>query len=219
MSARYKKSEAELRNYYPVLLETALIIVLLVFLAAFKVPIQPKQNQVDLFDEQEQVHIEEIIQTEQQEQPPPPPRPVVPVEVPNDEVIEEEIININAELDFDEALELPEAPPGGEEGSEEDFFVAVEQMPELIGSLKDLQDKITYPDVARKAGIEGQVIIQFIVNEKGEVENPVVVRGIGGGCDQEALRVIKQAKFQPGRQRGKPVRVQYSLPIIFRLKK
>ncbi len=72
-------------------------------------------------------------------------------------------------------------------------------------------------EMASKAGIEGKVIIQFIVNEAGKVEDPRVIRGIGGGCDEEALRVVKQAEFQPGRQRGKPVRVQYSLPITFRL--
>ena len=71
--------------------------------------------------------------------------------------------------------------------------------------------------MARKAGIEGTVNIQFIVNENGEVEDPRVIRGIGGGCDEEALRVIKNAQFEPGRQRGKPVRVQYSVPIRFQL--
>ena len=66
-------------------------------------------------------------------------------------------------------------------------------------------------------GIEGRVTVQFIVNEKGEPTNPRVIRGIGGGCDEEALRLVKQARFKPGMQRGVPVRVQYSLPIVFRL--
>jgi protein TonB len=90
-------------------------------------------------------------------------------------------------------------------------------MPKLKGGLASLQKKINYPDMARKAGIEGRVIIQFIVNEQGKVENPRVIRGIGGGADKEALRVVKQAEFEPGRQRGNPVRVQYSLPITFKL--
>src|SRR5690625_5390729 len=111
----------------------------------------------------------------------------------------------------------PPPPPPAEEEPEEDFFVVVEQMPELIGGLGELQSKIRYPEMARRAGIEGRVHIQFIVNERGEVENPVVVRGIGGGADEEALRVVSQAKFTPGMQRGRPVRVQYSLPIFFRL--
>ncbi len=99
----------------------------------------------------------------------------------------------------------------------DNFFVAVEQMPELEGGLKSLQTKVNYPEMARKAGIQGRVIVQFIVNEQGEVEKPEIIRGIGGGCDKEALRVVKQAQFKPGMQRGQPVRVQYSLPIIFQL--
>jgi len=90
-------------------------------------------------------------------------------------------------------------------------------MPELIGGLGELQSKIRYPEMARRAGIEGRVFIQFIVNEQGQVENPRVMRGIGGGADEEALRVVSQAQFKPGMQRGRPVRVQYSLPIFFRL--
>lgn len=100
---------------------------------------------------------------------------------------------------------------------DDDFFVVVEQMPELIGGLAELQKKISYPDEARQAGIEGRVYVQFIVNENGDVENPRVIRGIGGGADEEALNAVKQAKFKPGYQRGEPVRVQYSLPFVFQL--
>jgi periplasmic protein TonB len=95
--------------------------------------------------------------------------------------------------------------------------VVVEQMPELIGGLAELQSRIRYPEMARRAGIEGRVYVQFIVNERGEVEDPRVIRGIGGGCDEEAIRAVQQAQFRPGMQRGRPVRVQYSLPIVFRL--
>ncbi|MDX1642615.1 MAG: TonB family protein, partial [Balneolaceae bacterium] len=70
---------------------------------------------------------------------------------------------------------------------------------------------------ARQKSIEGRVYVQFIVNEQGDVEDAKVIRGIGGGADEEALRVVRQAKFEPGMQRGRPVRVQYSLPIFFRL--
>ena len=104
-----------------------------------------------------------------------------------------------------------------EQTADEDFFVVVEDMPELIGGLTSIQREIRYPEMARRAGIEGRVFIQFIVNEQGDVENPRVIRGIGGGADEEALRVVRQAKFTPGMQRGRPVRVQYSIPISFRL--
>jgi len=99
----------------------------------------------------------------------------------------------------------------------EDYFVVVEEMPELIGGLASIQQQIRYPEMARRAGIEGRVYVQFIINEQGDVERPRVIRGIGGGADEEALRVVSQARFKPGLQRGQPVRVQYSLPIFFRL--
>lgn len=101
--------------------------------------------------------------------------------------------------------------------TEEDFFVVVEEMPKLIDGMKSIQSKIEYPTMARRAGIEGRVTVQFIVNESGDVENAQVVRGIGGGADEEALRVVRQAKFEPGMQRGKPVRVRYALSVNFRL--
>lgn len=110
--------------------------------------------------------------------------------------------------------ELAPASPATEN---EDFFVVVEEMPELIGGLGQLQRQIRYPEMARRAGIEGRVYVQFIVNEQGDVERPRIIRGIGGGADEEALRVVSQAQFRPGMQRGRPVRVQYSLPIFFRL--
>lgn len=71
--------------------------------------------------------------------------------------------------------------------------------------------------MARKAGIEGRVVVQFIVNKDGKVESPHVIRGIGGGADEEALRCVQQSEFEPGYQRGLSVRVQYSLPVVFQL--
>ncbi len=215
MHSDRKKAEANLRKYYSVFLELGIITVLVIFIVAMNIQFPTEKQNVDLTEEQEVVKMEDVTQTKQEEKPPPPPRPQVPVEVPNDEIIKDQNINISADMNMDEPLEMP--PPPENEEKEEDFFVAVEQMPKLKGGLSGLQKKINYPEMARKAGIEGKVIVQFIVNENGEVENPRVIRGIGGGCDKEALRVVKQAEFKPGRQRGKPVRVQYSLPITFRL--
>lgn len=107
-----------------------------------------------------------------------------------------------------------------EHSEEDDHYVSVENMPELVGGLASLQKEITYPEKARKAGIEGTVSVQFIVDKEGNVENPQILRGVGGGLDEEALRVVKQAKFKPGKDKnGNPVRVQYSLPIRFQLSK
>ena len=100
---------------------------------------------------------------------------------------------------------------------EEDFFVVVEKMPELQGGMAALQAKVEYPQLAKRAGIEGRVTVEFIVNEQGDVENAKVVRGIGGGCDEEALRVVRDAQFTPGYQKGRPVRVRYALSINYKL--
>lgn len=104
-----------------------------------------------------------------------------------------------------------------EDEEETKIYVIVEEMPVLIGGLESLQSKINYPQVAADAGIEGRVIVNMVVNEQGRPEQVAVVRGIGGGCDEEAVRVVRDARFEPGRQRGEPVKVKLSLPITFRL--
>lgn len=211
-----KKREADLRLKYNIHLQIGFIISITLFITIFNIRIPTKAPATIFIEEQEEIFIEEVIQTKQIETPPPPPRPPVPVEVPNDEIIEDEIIDLDTELDLDGPLDLPPPPPPKSEETQDDFFVVVEQMPQLIGGLASLQKKVKYPEMARRAAIEGRVTIQFIVNEQGEVENPRVIRGIGGGCDEEALKAVMTARFKPGMQRGRPVRVQYSLPIVFR---
>ncbi len=211
-----KQAGVDLRRSYNLLLQFGLIVALLFIIGLVKINLYSAPPQALAIEEQEEVVMEEVIQTKQIETPPPPPRPPVPVEVPNDEIIEDEILDLDAELDLDGPLDLPPPPPPSDD-AEEDFFVVVETMPQLQGGLADLQRKVRYPEMARRAGIEGRVTVQFIVNEQGKVENPRVIRGIGGGCDEAALEAVKQAKFSPGMQRGRPVRVQYSLPIVFRL--
>jgi TonB family protein len=146
-------------------------------------------------------------------------RPPVPVEVPNDEIIDDAELNLDASLDLDMALDLPPPPAARKvvEDEEPEIFLVVDQDPELIGGLEGLQRSIRYPEIARKAGIEGRVFVQFVVDENGNVLDPVVTRGIGGGCDEAALEAVRNAKFKPGKQRGLAVKVQYSLPLTFRL--
>lgn len=101
-----------------------------------------------------------------------------------------------------------------------EVFVIVEEMPRFPGGedplFSYLAEHIKYPDAAVEAGIQGVVYIQFVVEKDGSISEPRVLRGIGGGCDQEAIRVIaSMPSWQPGKQRGVPVRVQYNLPIRF----
>ena len=105
---------------------------------------------------------------------------------------------------------------------ESQIFTVVETMPEFPGGdsalYRYLGEKIHYPDSARANGIQGRVFVTFVIEKDGSVSDVRILRGIGGGCDEEALRVIQNMpKWIPGKQRGKPVRVQYNLPIKFSL--
>ncbi|WP_138430646.1 energy transducer TonB [Fodinibius saliphilus] len=215
MRNNYKEPTNDLRNYYTLFFQTGLILVLIVLIAAMKVEFVSKKPNTDLTEEQEITKMEDIIQTKQEETPPPPPRPQVPVEVPNDEIIEDQSIDLDAEMSLDEPLEMP--PPPEEEEDEEDFFIAVQQMPKMIGGQEWLYKNITYPEAARRSGIEGRLVIQFIVNRRGQATNLKVLRGLGGGCVQAAKDVLKKAEFKVGRQRGRAVPVQMSQSIVFKL--
>ncbi len=209
-----------LRKNYFISIELGLIISLTVFIFLFKMDFYPQQvEEFVFFEVQEEVFVEEIVQTKQTDTPPPPPRPPVPVEVPNDEIIADDIVELDLEFDLDGPMDLPPPPPkqAVEEEFEDEIFVVVEQPPELIGGIAGVQKRIVYPELALKVGIEGRVVVQFVVDKDGKVINPVVMRGIGGGCDEEAIRAIKLAQFLPGMQRGRPVAVRYSLPITFKI--
>lgn len=212
--------DSKLRKNYLLTLEGGFILSILIFLVAFNVNLQiDSSNEIVLIQKQEEVYIEEIIQTKQELKAPAPPRPTVPIEVPNDEILEDEIIDIDAELDFDEPMDIPIPPKPIQQKNDDEaeIFVVVENPPILIGGIAAVQSNIVYPPLALQAGIEGRVIVQFVIDKNGQVLHPTVIRGIGGGCDEEAVRAVLKAKFQPGLQRGRPVAVRYTLPITFRI--
>ena len=214
-----KTEKADIKRRYPLYVEIGMVLTLAVLIVAFRLDMSVNDTFDVQLEEQEVVQMEEIQQTQQIEKPPPPPRPPVPVEVPNDEVLDDVDLDLDVSLDLDDMVDLPPPPPPAEEEEEEpEIFVIVEQSPELIGGLAGLQKKIRYPEIAKKAGVEGRVYLQFVVDEQGNVHDPIVTRGIGAGCDEEAIRAIVSAKFKPGKQRGKAVKVKMSLPITFKLK-
>ncbi len=130
------------------------------------------------------------------------------------------IVACEVKFDTDNSVTLVEsAQEDGLNLVEEEAFNVVDRMPELIGGLKTIQESIKYPTVAKNAGIEGRVLIQFTVDQSGHIENPIVINGIGGGCDEEAIRALSQARFEPGYQDGKPVKVKLTLPFRFALSK
>ena len=176
----------------------------------------------DLFFEEEI----EIQQTTQETPPPPPPPAVQEVEVLNvvEDNVETESIEVNAEDDKAEEVVIAapvEAPV--EEEEEEVVFVVVESMPEFPGGqqalFKYLSENVKYPVIAQENGIQGRVICQFVVNKDGLIVDVEVVRSGGDpSLDKEAIRVIKSMpKWKPGKQRGKPVRVKYTVPVNFKL--
>src|SRR6056297_3371827 len=156
-----KEEGADLRKWYHLFIEAGLTLALVLLVVAFQLDYQPEQTfQVDL-QEQEVVEMEEIQQTEQQNEPPPPPKPPVPVEVPNNETIENQDVDFDASLDLDQSLDTSSEPPppdNEEEEEEQEIFVVVEQQPEC-GGVQALQQEVEYPDFARKAGIEGRVFV------------------------------------------------------------
>jgi protein TonB len=97
------------------------------------------------------------------------------------------------------------------------YFVSVEEMPEPIGGIAEIQSKVIYPPEAKNKGIQGKVYVIAYINEKGIVDSTKIIKGIGYGCDEAAKNAIKQTKFIPGKQRGKPMKVQVAVPIIFKL--
>jgi len=98
-----------------------------------------------------------------------------------------------------------------------DFFVAVEKMPSPIGGMKAIQRNITYPEIAKRAGIEGRVYVKAYIDSTGTVAKTEIIRGIGAGCDEMAMEAVRKVKFTPGMQRGKRVNVQVTVPILFKL--
>jgi len=168
----------------------------------------------------------EIQQTSQEAPPPPPPPAVQEVEVLNvvEDNVETESIEVNAEDDKAEEVVIAapvEAPV--EEEEEEVVFVVVESMPEFPGGqqalFKYLSENVKYPVIAQENGIQGRVICQFVVNKDGSIVDVEVVRSGGDpSLDKEAVRVIKSMpKWKPGKQRGKAVRVKYTVPVNFKL--
>ncbi|MCB0787622.1 MAG: energy transducer TonB [Flavobacteriales bacterium] len=153
--------------------------------------------------------------------PPPPPAPTTVLEIVEDDEEIEEVEIEDTEVDEETIVEVIEAPE--ENVEEEQIFTIVEEMPQFPGGeqelFKYLGKQMKYPQMAADAGISGVVYVTFVVDKDGKVKDSKVLRGIGGGCDEEALRVVNNMPpWKPGKQRGKAVRVQYNLPIRFTLK-
>lgn len=220
-----KSPKADLESKKIIFTQIGLIIALAATLLAFEWKSYDKT--VEGFGDRivEDVPEEIIPITEQKVKPPPPPPPkkVVVINVVEDDVEVDDDLMIDVEADDDTEIEEYVPIEIEEEVVEEaPIFTVVESMPEFPGGqgelYKYLGNNIKYPVMAKESGIQGRVFVTFVVEKDGSITDVRLLRGIGGGCDEEAIRVVESMpNWKPGKQRGKPVRVQYNLPVKFTL--
>jgi len=217
-----KTPKADLENKKRIFLQIGLAITLLGVLVAFEW--RTYDRVIEGLGDLDMIIVEEEdIPITRQELPPPPPPPLATelIIVEDDVEIEEEFIidvEASAATEVREFARIEVAQE--EEIAEEQIFVVVEEMPSFPGGelarLRFLSENINYPQMARESGIQGTVFVGFVVERDGSVTDVRIIRGIGGGCDEEAIRVVRNMpRWTPGRQRGQPVRVQFTMRIRF----
>ncbi len=217
--AIYKNPKVDIKRKYRRYLEEGLILSLIIVILGFLYFPKFDEKELTTTDMQELVDVKDVVVTQQESAPPPPPKPTIPIEVPQDEVLED-IEFTETELNQEEVVEAPPPPLVVEEEEvQPTFFIAVEEMPEPIGGVIGIQKRIVYPEIAKRAGVQGRVYIKAYVDKNGEVKKTEVIKGIGAGCDEAAVAAVMKTKFKPGKQRGKPVNVQVSIPVRFVLSK
>lgn len=225
-----KSPKADLERNKRILLMLGLVVALGVVLLAFEWKSRPAA--VSSLGNLEVAEVEdEVIPITRQEQvqPPPPPPPPQVVEVlkivDNNVDILDDLSMFDSEADKETFIDVaPVIQTVKEEKEEEEaqVFFIVEEMPEFPGGEAALRrfiaNAIKYPQIAQENGIQGRVYIQFVVDRDGSVTQASVARGVDPSLDKEALRVVNSLpKWKPGMQRGKPVKVSYTVPINFQL--
>jgi len=230
----------ELRTKYKKFVTRSLVISIAVLLFGVLIPFFIfKQSYSANQDQQVSVEMTDMNKPKQEAAPPPPPPPpeatveqkakfTAPVVVSDTNVtteINQDDLNktVNTNVNTEEVVVEEEKTNNViEEVVETPIFTVVEEMPSFPGGdearQKFLLENTKYPQMAKESGIQGTVYVTFVVDEKGKVADVRVLRGIGGGCDEEAMRVVKlMPSWNPGKQSGKAVRVQFNMPIKFTL--
>lgn len=224
-----KSPKADLERNKRMLLLFGLVLALGIVLLAFEWKTKPSTGSSLGTLQVAEVEDEVIpITRQEQVQPPPPPPPPQVIEVLN---IVDNSVNIlddmslfNSEADretfIDVAPVIQTVRKEQEEEEEAQVFFIVEEMPEFPGGeaalRKFIANAIKYPQIAQENGIQGRVYVQFVVERDGSVSNATIARGVDPSLDREALRVVNSLpKWKPGMQRGKPVKVSYTVPINF----
>ncbi len=228
-----------LRKKYKKYTTIALLIGIFTILAAVAYPVIAAYiNKSRLVIEDKTVGAE-LLNIPKEELPPPPPPPPPPPDVVQQQRFVAPVVTTDSVettmVSQDELSTKPTEAPAAEEikveeGKEQviqqeapkEIFTVVEEQPGYPGGdesrIKYLQENIKYPDEAKELGVQGKVFVTFVVEVDGSITDVRVLRGIGAGCDEEAIRVVRNMpRWVPGKQRGVPVRVQFNLPIKFTL--
>ncbi|MGF7140866.1 energy transducer TonB [Roseimarinus sediminis] len=222
-----KAPKADLENKRNIFVQLGLVISLGIVLTAFNINDRVKSADTLGTLATEEIEDEVIPITRQEEiKPPPPPPPPKVVEVltiiDDDVELEEEFEFESTEADDETIIDAVPVIDADESEEESEVFVIVEDMPEFPGGelalRKWIASNVDYPVIAAENGIQGKVYVQFVVDKDGSVTNARIARGVDPSLDQEALRVVNNLpRWKPGKQRGKPVRVSYTVPINFQL--
>ena len=224
-----KNPIADINRYRMIFFNIGLIVSLSLTYTAFEWKFYESDGILDTSLISEEI-FDEVFEIPPTEQPPPPPPEIVNVNLVSIEDTEEieDKLEISFDIEMTEELSIKETPlkleveETIEEEASEEIFLIVEEQPEPIGGMKafynHINSVIKYPAIARRMGVQGRVFVQFVVEKDGSITQVEVIRGIGGTCNAEAIRVVSGAPpWNPGKQRGKPVRVKMVLPISFRL--
>ena len=219
-----KTQKANLENKRLLFFEIGFILALLFVISAFSLKDYDMQIYTPVSLKDDGLATEIVPITVQKKKPIPlPPPQISNIKIVKDFVNTDETFSIDVNMDEGDVYEIYIPANEPEDDTDETIpFIIVQDMPMFPGGTSELMrylaTNIKYPPYAKEAGIQGRVFINFIVETDGSITNVKILRGIGGGCDEEAIRVVKNMpKWKPGMQRGKPVRVPFNLPVKFTL--
>ncbi|MCG8581033.1 MAG: TonB family protein [Bacteroidales bacterium] len=220
-----KSPKADLENKKSVFMQIGLVVTLAIVLIAFEwTSTDVDASQFEMVEELEaEEEIMPITRQEEVKPPPPPPPPKVAdvLNIVEDDVeLDEELDIEDTEMDEDTEIDFSDLAMEEEESDDAPVFFIVEDMPEFPGGEEALRkyiaQSVKYPVIAQENGIQGRVYVSFVVNTKGKVTDVKIARGVDPNLDKEAIRVVNaMPAWKPGKQRGKAVKVSYTVPINF----
>lgn len=215
MTSRSQEQD-RLKSQYPIVVRTTILMTLAAIIITFRVFPRPFEKE-RIVQQVAHVDIEQwdIPQTQQFDRPPPPPRPSIPVASEDEELADDVTLE---EISFEDFEVWEEPPPPPSEKGPRVRFIPYDEPPVPIGGYSAIKANIVYPEIAREAGVEGNVVVQAFVNKKGRVTDVVILRGLPGtGLNEAAMDAVTKTPFKPAKQRDVAVGVWISIPINFKL--